>query len=193
MPRRPDAELEGRILDAAYRLWTDGGEEALTMRAVAQAARTTTPTVYQRFRDKRDILESLRRRAQQKLYASVEQAKTISDFCERYFDFAMAHKNEYRLIQSDWGVRLVREDEPRPSFDLLKKILAERLGGAPEDHVRLALALAATAHGTVTILLPEGVDWRIGRDLRAICLETWESLVEHSHNGRPKTKTRPAR
>jgi AcrR family transcriptional regulator len=187
MPRKPDAQLEGRILDAAYRLWSDGGEEALTMRSVAKAARTTTPTVYQRFRDKRDILEMLRRRAQQKLFASVEQAKTLPEFCERFFDFALQHKNEYQLIQSDWGVRLAK-NEPRPSFELLKKRLAERLGGAPEQHVRLAMALAAIAHGTATILLPEGVHWRINRELRDICADAWETLVGHTRNGRAASK-----
>jgi hypothetical protein len=42
MPRKPDAALENRILDAAYKLWSKRGEDALTMRAVAKAAGTTT-------------------------------------------------------------------------------------------------------------------------------------------------------
>jgi len=183
MPRKPDARLEGRILDAAYRLWSAGGEDALTMRAVAKAARTSTPTVYERFRDKRDILEMLRRRAQQKLFTAVEGAGSLPEFCERYFEFALGHKNEYDLIRSDWGARLVRE-EPRPSFELLKKRLAERLGGEPEQHARLALALTALAHGTATILHGEGVHSRIDRELRDICAEAWESLVENAREGR---------
>jgi AcrR family transcriptional regulator len=187
MPKKPDARLEGRILDAAYRLWSRGGEGALTMRAVAKAARTTTPTVYQRFRDKRDILEMLRRRAQQKLFSEVEHARSLPEFCERYFDFALGHKNEYELIHADWAVRLAR-DEPRPSLELLKKWLAERLGGAPEQHTRLAIALAALAHGTASVLLAEGVHSRINRELRDICAEAWESLVENARDGRLLSK-----
>ncbi|HXZ14040.1 MAG TPA: helix-turn-helix domain-containing protein [Candidatus Sulfotelmatobacter sp.] len=179
MPRKPDAQLEGRILDAAYKLWSAGGEQGLKMREVASAARTTAPTVYQRFRNKRVLLEVLRRRAQGKLFASVEPAKSLSDLCERYFEFALGHKHEYKLIHADWGVRLAR-DEPRPSFELLKRRLAERLGGLPEQHVRLALALAALAHGTAEILLPEGVHWRINRELRDVCVDAWESLVQHA-------------
>jgi len=38
MPRKADARLEGRILDAAYRIWSKRGERALTMRAVAHAS-----------------------------------------------------------------------------------------------------------------------------------------------------------
>jgi len=190
MPRKPDAQLEGRILDAAYRLWSAGGEEALTMRAVAEAAGTTTPTVYERFRDKGEILNSLRQRAQQKLFACVERANTLPDFCECFFEFALGHKNEYKLIHADWGVRLSKDD-PRPSFDLLKKRLAERLGGEPEQQARLALALAALAHGTATILLPEGVHWRVNRELRAICADAWESLVAHASKGPLGSKSAP--
>jgi AcrR family transcriptional regulator len=49
MPRHPDPFLEGQILDAAAGLWRKGGDKALTIRAVAQAAHTTTPTIYRRF------------------------------------------------------------------------------------------------------------------------------------------------
>ncbi len=43
MSRKPDADLESRILDAAYKLWSKRGEKALTMRGVAKAAGTTLP------------------------------------------------------------------------------------------------------------------------------------------------------
>src|ERR1700685_4784311 len=76
MPRTADARLEGRVLDAAYQLWSRGGERALTMRAVARTARTTTPTLYQRFRDKRDILELLRKRAQEIMFSYMRRGRT---------------------------------------------------------------------------------------------------------------------
>jgi AcrR family transcriptional regulator len=108
MPRQPDREVEGHILDAAYRLWKSKGEKGLTMRAVAREAGTTTPTVYQRFRDKREILEALRRRAQLKLFAAVKPSRAIPQFCRRYLDFASTHKHEYELIHVDWSARLNR-------------------------------------------------------------------------------------
>ena len=114
MPRHPDLEVEGHILDAAYRLWRSKGERGLTMRAVAREARTTTPTVYQRFRDKNDILEALRWRAQQKLFAAVEPSRSIPQFCRRYLGFASQHKHEYELIHVDWAARLGRRDEAAP-------------------------------------------------------------------------------
>jgi AcrR family transcriptional regulator len=177
MPRTADACLEGRILDAAYQLWSKGGERALTMRAVARGARTTTPTVYQRFRDKKDILELLRKRAQEIMFSYMRRAHSAEEFCLRYFEFALKHGNEYELIHADWVVRLAKE-EPRPSFDLLKKSLADRLGGSAERHAGLALALAALLHGTATLLLTKGVPERISRELRQACVAALETLVE---------------
>ena len=127
MPRKADSALEGRILDASYRLWMKGGQKALTMRAVARAAKTTTPTVYERFRDKREILESLRRRAQQNLFETMKSAVHLEQFPSLYLDFAMKHPHEYRLIHTEWAVRLARP-EPRPSFELLKERLARTPG-----------------------------------------------------------------
>ena len=194
MPRTADARLEGRIVDAAYQLWSRGGEKALTMRAVARTARTTTPTLYQRFRDKKDILELLRRRAQAIMFSYIRRAHSAEEFCQRYFEFASRHRNEYELIHADWVVRLAK-DEPRPSFELLKKHLADRLGGTVEQHAGLALALAALLHGTATLLLTKGAPERISRELRRACVAAFETLVDcgrgrtfhpdHRHAARP--------
>lgn len=72
MPRRPDPDLEGKILNAAQRLWKKGGETALTMRRVAQAAGTNTPAVYRRFRDREDILRALLQRIRLEIAAELE-------------------------------------------------------------------------------------------------------------------------
>ena len=71
MPRKADARLEGRILDAAHRILSERGEESLTMRAVASACGTTTPTLYERFSNKEDLLSLLRRRARLNLFSAI--------------------------------------------------------------------------------------------------------------------------
>src|SRR5271165_1648491 len=81
MPKHRDAELEGHILNAAYELIAEGGEQALTMRAVARAAGTTTPTVYQRFRDKRTLAELVRRRAVENLVAAITPGGSPGETC----------------------------------------------------------------------------------------------------------------
>src|SRR5271156_5336090 len=104
MPRKPDAELEGHILGAAYKLWSKKGEKALTMRAVAKAAGTTTPTMYQRFRDKRDLVALLRAQALEKLVSVLQPAGSPTATCAQFLDFASAHPPEYRLLTAEWGL-----------------------------------------------------------------------------------------
>lgn len=187
MPRKADEGLEGRILKAAYELWSKRGEAALTMRAVARASKTTTPTVYQRFRNKRDLLEGMRRQAMQNFLAALEPARSAAKTCERFLDFASAHPNDYRLLTADWAVRLSR-DERKPSFELIKRRLADELGGSPERHTRLALGLGELLHGTATMLLAEGVHERVAREVRDACMTACHELIEHAAVNAGKSK-----
>lgn len=182
MPRHRDARVEGNIINAAYDLLENGGENALTMRAVAKRAGTTTPTVYHRFKDKRDLAELVREKAVQKLVKAVTPAESPEQTCERLLDFAIANRNLYKLFSADWAVRLSRS-APKPTFDLIKKRLADRLGGSPEQHWELAMALGALVHGTATMLLADGVEETILKDLRRICIEYCETLIAHAAHG----------
>src|SRR5271170_3027548 len=98
MPRLPDPELEQRILDAASRLWARGGEKSLTMRAVAKAAGTTTPTVYERYRNRGDILRALRLHTRSELFAAVSRSRTLSQACQRYLEFALENRHAYEVL-----------------------------------------------------------------------------------------------
>ena len=88
MPKKPDTQLEDRILSTAYKLWADGGEHALTMRAVARFAHTTTPTIYQRFKDKSALMSAMRARAQQRLLDAINPACSIAAALQIALDFA---------------------------------------------------------------------------------------------------------
>jgi AcrR family transcriptional regulator len=150
MPRKPDAKLESRIVDAAYRLWSQEGEEALTMRAVARAAKTTTPTVYQRFRDKKDLKHFLEARARQKMFDALQTGDRALEVCRNALQFIADHANEYRLITTDWGTRYARR-VPMRSFEYLMGVLAKELGGKAEEHEELALQLLTLVHGTALL------------------------------------------
>jgi len=189
LPRKADARLEGRILDAAYRLWSAGGEHGLTMRAVAQAAGTTTPTLYERFRDKDDLLALLRRRARLNLFSAIKPSRSPVDLCRNALDFFAAHPNEFRLITDDWAIEFARR-EPMPSFELMKQRLANQLGGKPPQHTHLALALVALLHGTAMLLHAEDVEEEISRDFRHACITACEVLI---HAAQSRTvRSRPA-
>jgi AcrR family transcriptional regulator len=177
MPRKADAQLEGRIVDAAYQLWSKGGEVALTMRAVAREAGTTTPTLYERFRDKHDLVDFMRERARQRMFAALQPARTTLESCRCALDFTLTNGNEYLLLTSDWAERLGRK-EPMPSYELMKTRLAKDLGGQPSDYAQLALALVALIHGTAILVLGEGVEPRIAQEFKDACLDACETLVE---------------
>ena len=177
MPRKPDGQLEARILNAAYRLWKEQGEHGLTMRAVAKLARTTTPTLYERFNDKNALMIALRGRAQQMLFEMVEPAQSITEACRLALDFTTSHVHEFELAAKDWSLRLSRR-EPTPTFDLLKERLSRQLGGSPEDHVQLAISLVMLYHGTSMLLLPKQLDSQLASFLKETCVAAVDTLVQ---------------
>jgi AcrR family transcriptional regulator len=177
MPRKADARLEGRILDAAYHLWTRRGEHALTMRAVALASGTTTPTLYERFSNKEDLLSLLRRRARLNLFSAIKPSRTPAQVCGRVLDFFVAHPNDYRLISEDWANAFARKED-MPSFEFLKRSLASQLGGKPDQHTPVALALVALLHGTATLLHSANSHQKISHDFRHACISACQALIQ---------------
>jgi len=194
MPRKADAALEGRIVDVAYRLWSERGESALTMRAVAKAARTTTPTLYERFRDKRDLIDFLRERARRRLFAAIQPAQSAGEACRRALNFISRHGHEYRLLTSEWGRRFA-EAKPMPSYQFLRERLAAEFGGSPDEHSRLTLELIAMIHGTA-LLRPLTEEHRhIAAEFQAACLDACDVLIASAgrrKNGRPHSEGEPA-
>jgi AcrR family transcriptional regulator len=177
MPRKADARLESRILDAAYRMWSERGEHALTMRAVATASGTTTPTLYERFSNKDDLLSLLRRRARLNLFSAIKSSRSSAQACRRVLDFFAAHPNDFRLISEDWALAFARK-EHMPSFEFLKRLLAAEFGGKPEQHTPMALSLVALLHGTSTLLHSVDIHKKISRDFRRACISACEALIQ---------------
>ena len=191
MPRHPDPELEERILNAAQKLWKRGGEKALTMRTVARAARTNTPAVYRRFKDRDDILYALLRRIADRIRRDFDVAGTIEGMAEAYVESALREPHEYELFYSHarWlspprlAGRPIRES--RPNFGFLEQQLAKRLGGQPEDHTQLGLALWASLHGTCMLLLSEAIPAGRTAELRQACRSSVRALLESAPRFRP--------
>jgi len=177
MPRTADKHLERRILDAGYKLWSEGGEAALTMRNVAVSAGTTTPTVYERFRDKKALIRSLRERASRRLFFAIRSSSITLEACRCAIDFALTHGQEYLLLTTYWAERLSRK-EKSPTFEFLKELLAKELGGPPAKHAKLAFALIALVHGTAMFLLAEDVPSEMRTRLRRTCINGCESLIQ---------------
>ena len=123
---------------------------------MALAAKTTTPTLYERFKDKHDLIAFLRVRARERMFNAIQPAKSTAEACGLALEFALKNGNEYLLLTSDWAERFARR-ERLPSYEYAKQRLADDLGGSAEDYSQLALALVAQIHGTAVLLLGDGV------------------------------------
>jgi AcrR family transcriptional regulator len=188
MPRHPDPDLEERILKAAQALWKRGGDKALTLRAVAKAAGTNTPAVYRRFKDRRDLVRGLLMRIVGRVGRTLDAGETIEEMAESYVNLALDDPHEYELFYT-YGRELspargsgrpkpIRES--RPNFALVEQRLAKRLGGSPEEHTQLALALWALMHGNTMLLLSKSIPDGHEEELRAACRTAVKSLLERA-------------
>lgn len=179
LPRQPDPELESRILNAAQKLWKRGGGKALTMRAVAKAAKTNTPSVYRRFRHREDILRAIMQRIRLEIAAVLEGASSPEEACERYLDYALSHpreyelfyQHEYELFYSPRSIRAGAKTGGRPARDAMKRKLAGKFGGLPDDHEPLLTALWMATHGAAMLLVGKTIPPQDAAAARAVFTE----------------------
>jgi AcrR family transcriptional regulator len=183
LPRQPDPGLELRILDAASRLWARGGEKALTMRAVAKAAGTTTPTVYERYRDREDILRALRLQTRQRLFATLSRTRTLREAVERHIDFALEHSHAYEVL-FDGVAKPPSLHEPWPSFNLMRERVAQRVGGAPQENTRLMLAVWCLIHGAAMLIIRGRFEGALRVQTVHACIDAIETILDRA--ARPK-------
>jgi AcrR family transcriptional regulator len=187
MPRKPDPHLEERILHAAQKLYLKGGEKALSMRTLAKAARTNTPAVYRRFKNRKEILNALLRRIQHDLALAMEPCGSLREVCQRFVEFMLHHPHEYQLANS--GL-FSKAGSDRPNLDRLKGRCAEWLGGSPDDYTNLMLAGWALSHGTAMLLISKAVPAVYEARLQTVLAETIDLLARTAAQtaNRPKTQ-----
>lgn len=192
MARQRDPALEDRILDAARRLWKNGADKALTMRAVARAAGTNTPAVYRRFPSREDILRALLERTRKEIFLLLDAASSMEEAAESYVQYALSHPHEYELYylheydllfssRAREGVTLNQVfKQGRPAVELVKHKLARQLGGAPDDYVQLTLAVWALLHGTVMLLIAKTIHPEHSAEMREACRDALIRLLPKS-------------
>jgi AcrR family transcriptional regulator len=186
-PREHDEATRAALLTAAEQIVADGGPGALSVRAVADAAGTTTRAVYSLFGSKEGLLvESLARDAFQFLFTEIERLEETDDPAADLVDVGMLvfrrlvreHPALYRIAFQrvvpglDAGPELVATRQ-RAWNQLVAKVerleSAGLLGGKPPAEAALEFnammeGLAnAELRGAVLRLLPEGNEeaaWR---------------------------------
>jgi AcrR family transcriptional regulator len=192
MARPRDPNLEGRILKAARKLWREEGHNSLTLREVARVARTNTPAVYRRFRNRDAILRALLQQTKQDVFQQLAAASSIEEACERYLNFALSHPHEYELYylheyelffssESKRGVTLNQLiQQRRPAVEFMKGMMAARLGGQPDDYTLTILAIWALLHGTAMLLVAKTVQPDYAAEMRAACRAAIETILREA-------------
>jgi len=189
MPKKPDPELETRIIAAAMRLMDGGGEQAVTLRAVAAEAGTTTPTIYERFPDRDALMRRVLQEATRQLLAALEPYDSIEKTFEAYLRFNTAHPMRFNLTVETFGTRLV-SGEQMPVFDLVRSRIRRQLGSSARAAEDVSLAVASLLFGTVWGMIAAGPDTHHARELKRTSLSALRKLLaafSASKAGKKKT------
>ncbi len=159
-PKQRTPQLRERVLAAALEMLANGGPGALTTRAVAQAAGTSVPAVYELFGDKAGLVRELAftgfRRLHERLRAQPAAGDPLADLVavgRAFRAFALAEPGLARLMFS----RPVAAFDPSPADahagaavrdDVVARVAAAVRAGVLEgDPVDIAHVLLATVQG----------------------------------------------
>jgi AcrR family transcriptional regulator len=186
-PREHDEDTRLALLESAERLVDAQGPSALSVRAVAEEAATTTRAVYSLFGSKAGLLEELAARLFQVLAARIDAvprtpdaiADVVTASIDGFRQVALEHPALYRLV----FLGVVPDLELGPTFAeqaaaafsrleaLIARVAAER-GLGDHEVGDAAQAVHALTEGLATIELRGG----LGSDDQALAL--WRSSIE---------------
>jgi len=184
MPRKQDILLERKLVRAAQNLCSRHGVQAVTMRGVALLAKTTTPTLYQRFADREALLQTLRKHVGKNLAREMLKSTSPEDACRRYLKFAVRHPHEYGLLMSSVGKIRTTDGQRGPVFEAVQRRLAEVFGGSPDAYAGTALQLWCLVHGAASLLIARGGQAAVPEEIREACRLACKNIVEREVSAR---------
>jgi AcrR family transcriptional regulator len=149
---------------------------------VARKARTTTPTLYKRFRNKEALRLALAYRVREELASDLLSSPTVEDSHRRYLDYVKAHPREYELLSGYWGQFF---STPRPVRTWMLTQLAARLGGDPDRYSAVYEGIFLLCHGAAT-LIASAPDARVLEATRESCIRVCDKLLENASLYRDK-------
>jgi AcrR family transcriptional regulator len=153
-----------KLAAAAARLLDQGGQEAVTMRALAEAVGVSHNAPYRHFRDRSSLLagvafhdfELLSKAFRSAAADATEGAAALRRAIGAFIAYGRKHPARYRLLFSDPS--LPAEDELKAAaiapFEIFVRIVVrcQQEGTLPPcDPVRLAGMIFATAHGAIDL------------------------------------------
>ncbi len=196
MPRRPLTHAEvaatrRELLDAATGLYEDGGFDAMSFRAIADAAGCSHTKPYRYFDSKADLIDHLRIDAYDWLRdlltvaASTEEdpIDALQALSEAYVRSGVANPRRYELLYTDRG--RMGEDEPRLMRSKLAALaVCENVIQAAIDDGRVTFDhdAATTAHllwtaGHGLVALHTGGFFVVGRSVEQLTSTLFASVL----------------
>ena len=120
MSPRDSAPTRAAILDAASRLLEDSGPEAVTLRAVGEAAGVSRSAPYRHYADKAALMRALAERALRQIAGWIRHGaechqdawQRVHAGCRAYIDYAVEHPHHYQLVFGDTPIA-----EPDPGLE----------------------------------------------------------------------------
>lgn len=177
MPRAADRNIEKRILAAARRLCHLRGVHGLTLRAVARAAGTTTPTVYKRFRNKAALQNAVATEIRQEMLEFVFAAPSVEQIYRRYLQSIEENFEDFEVLHGTQA-QLLAPESGRPGKTRFLAELARRFGGNPEEYDLAFYALFLLCQGAANFLgAGSSPDMRV--EIREQCIAVCDLLIQH--------------
>lgn len=188
MPRAADPQLPNRILDAAEALWREGADAAVTIRAVAARAATTTPTVYAYFKDRHALVVALRSRAYQRFIAFMTKSVSLRNACERHLEFAERQGHDYELLYGRGWLERTQPETQEAEINQFAAVLVRN--GVPErSAMDTAFPVLMILQGLAIHRIHNREATPLSRRIRAACIQACLQLVE---TARQDKRSRPA-
>ena len=179
--RRGEGELlRDEILAAAQNLLLEtASEEAVSIRAVADAVGVTPPSIYRHFADKDRLLLEVCRESFTAFYDQLAEAATDADVVNRmadlgraYIRYAVDHPEHYRIMfmsrfdlsAQDYAEEMITEGN---AFELLLATSAELIAEgrvrpevAAEGALHVGILFWASVHGLASLMVAKpGLPW----------------------------------
>jgi AcrR family transcriptional regulator len=177
MPRKADPKLEKAIITAATRILDKNGIDAVTMREVAKAAGTTTPTLYERFKDRDALLIGVLDRVAYDMLERMEPMDSIDGMCEVFLEYCVDYPHRLDVLHRVWP-HTIPTNRKRPTYDLAVKRLQEQHGHSPKKADEIASALVALLLGTAVLMLGAGPKTAFAAKTRKVGLKAMKTVRE---------------
>ena len=176
------ADFRAELCKVATERFAKHGYEGVTMRQLAEALGCSPKTPYRYFKDKADILSTVRAQAFAKFADALEKASgSTKDPVERgirvgnaYIKFALANPHGYRIMfELDQPIdesheELAREASRARQYITQQAEQMKQAGIIEADPALFGWSMWATIHGLV--MLHQAGMLRGGPDLDALCL-----------------------